>query len=75
MAHIIGRYKPLMDWLRLLGVQPEHASRVIIDIPCNGLVTVYVTGAADSAAFDVQPPPEILEARVVMAERKQQPKE
>ena len=53
-------------WLSKLGVNWETTARVIIDIQPGSEVMVYTTGYANSNAFEVEPPPAILGAKVVM---------
>jgi len=67
-TYIASSNKLLKAWLEKLGVNWDQCARVIIDISYDAAVTVYTTGFANREAFEVEPPPEILGARVVKHE-------
>ncbi len=39
-----------------LGLEPKNVNRIIIDIPSDGLVTVYVKQFGTEALLDIEPP-------------------
>jgi hypothetical protein len=55
MAFIVGFDEQITEWLRSLGVaDPEMTQRVIIDVPIDDVVRVYITRPADSHGFDLR---------------------
>ena len=62
MTKITGRDKRVADWLEKIGIVPNMTSRVVIDIPANGAVRVYIEQFGDSSMFEVEPPPELTTA-------------
>ncbi len=62
MTKISGRDKRVADWLEKIGIDPKMTRRVIIDIPCDGAVWVYIEQFGDSRIFEVEPPPELTTA-------------
>ena len=51
--------KELWDWLRLIGIDTATTRRVVIDIPSNGAVTIYIEKFGTRAMLSVEPPPEL----------------
>ena len=62
MSKITGRDKRVADWLEKIGIDPKMTRRVVIDIPANGAVWVYIERFGDSSIFEVEPPPELTTA-------------
>ena len=62
MAKITGRDKRVADWLEKIGIDPKITRRVVIDIPSDGIVWVYIERYGDSQIFEVEPPPELTTA-------------
>lgn len=55
MSPILGCDQRILDFLAALGVpDPGDTSRVIIDLPVDDAVRVYVTRPADESGFDVR---------------------
>jgi len=59
MSKITGRDKRVADWLEKIGIDPKMTRRVVIDIPCDGAVWVYIERFGDSQMFEIEPPPEL----------------
>jgi hypothetical protein len=53
-----------LDWIKKAGIVPELARRVVIDIPRNGPVLIYVELYGSAELLKVEPPPELLGAKV-----------
>ena len=62
MAKITGRDKRVAEWLEKIGIDPKNTRRVVIDIPCDGPIWIYIEQFGDSAMFEVEPPPELTTA-------------
>lgn len=54
---VLGHHETLVEFIRKLGLDPDLTRRVIVDIPCDNVVKVYVEGYADKAAFQIDPSP------------------
>ena len=65
MSKVTGRDKRVADWLETIGIDPKVTRRVVIDIPCNGAVVMYVERFGDSSMFEVEPPPDLITAIIV----------
>lgn len=53
MPPIVGFDPKIIEFLRALGVSdPENTGHVIIDIPVDDAVRIYVTRPADAEGFD-----------------------
>ena len=64
MKRIASTYSPqLKEWLARLGVG-AYCQRVIIDIPLDGPVRLYITKLASEDAFEVMPH-DIEEAEII----------
>ena len=59
MSKMTGKQKVIAEWLEKIGIDPNSARRVVIDIPCDGAVVVYIEAYGDSSIFEVEPPPEL----------------
>ena len=68
MSKITGRNKAVADWLAKIGIDPISTRRVVIDIPCNGAVVIYIEAYGDSRMFEVEPLPELNTAIRVTSE-------
>jgi hypothetical protein len=58
----------VVDWLKQAGIELPMLTGVIIDIPLEGAVTIYLTGYADEKMFQVQPP-DLSGAQIVRTEK------
>ena len=55
MTPVIGLDKRVRDFLAALGVENvDSTGRIIIDVPIDDVVCVYVTRIADAQAFDLR---------------------
>ena len=68
MSKITGQNKAVTEWLQKIGIDTKLARRVIIDIPCNGPIEIYIESYGDSSIFEIEPPPELKTAIRVTAE-------
>ena len=62
MSKITGRDKRVAEWLWKIGINPTDTRRVVIDIPCDGPVYMYIERFGNSRIFEVEPPPELTTA-------------
>jgi hypothetical protein len=60
----VGRGPEISEFIRRLGLDPTLTKRVIVDIPCDDVVKVYVEGFGDCHAFEIEPPGPMQEARI-----------
>ena len=70
---MLGRDVAVWEWLKRSGIvaESDQVTRVIIDIPCEDIVRVYVTKFVDEQAFVVDCSglePEIIEAANIQHE-------
>ncbi len=62
MAKITGRDKRVAEWLEKIGIDTKMTRRVVIDIPANGIIQIYLEQYGDSSIFEIEPPPELATA-------------
>ncbi len=62
MSKLTGRDKRVAEWLEKIGIDPKTTRRVVIDIPSNGAVWMYIERYGDSTMFEIEPPPELTTA-------------
>lgn len=59
MTRVTGRSKKVTEWLEVMGVDVKNTRRVIIDIPYDGAVIVYLEQLGNLAMFEISPPPDL----------------
>lgn len=52
----------LRDWLIKIGVDPSTSRRVVIDIPHDGAVMIYVERFGDTRMLEIEPPSKLTTA-------------
>lgn len=53
-----------MKWIEKLGLNPKLTRRIVIDIPHEGVVTIYTELFMSSEVLELELPPEIMGAKV-----------
>jgi hypothetical protein len=64
---ILGKDKKIAAWLESLGIEAKATRRVIIDIPYDGAVPIYLEQYADESMFEIGPPDDLGKIKVVKA--------
>lgn len=60
--------KPLMEWIEKLGLNPKLTRRIVIDIPHEGVATIYAELFMSSEVLELELPPEIMGAKIKILE-------
>jgi hypothetical protein len=66
MATIVDPGADIADWLKRAGIKVPCLSHVIIDIPVDGAVRVYIDSYGEERLFQVKPP-DLSSAEIIRA--------